>query len=139
MIMKLTMLIVWAVLAATLTLRGQDAAPAIVDLPMEKAAIITPAPSPAPLPEVPELSQLDQVFKQTSLGKAADQYRLRIEWRKLENRVAHEPAVVAAKTAAQSARTDLEKRERLRNYYNIYYGRMRAGIKRGNEKCPRHF
>ena len=32
----------------------------------------------------------------------------------------------AAKAFAQSARTDLEKRNRLRNYYNIYYERMTA-------------
>ncbi len=126
MIMKSTMLIVCAVSAGTLTLRGQDAAPAIVDLPTEKTVTATPAASPSPIPEVPELSQLDQAFKQTSLGKAADQYRLRIEWRKLLNRVGHEPGVIAAKTAAESSRTDLEKRERLRDYYNIYYGRMRA-------------
>jgi hypothetical protein len=107
-------------------LHGQDAAPSIVNLPTEKTQTATSAPSPSPIPEVPELSQLDQVFKQTSLGKAADQYRLRIQWRGLENRVVHEPAVMAAKAAAESARTDLEKRERLRDYYNIYYGRMRA-------------
>jgi hypothetical protein len=122
--MKLTMLIVCALLGATFTLRGQDAAPAIVDLPTEKTQ--TPAPSPSPIPEVPELSQLDQAFKQTSLGKAADEYRVRVEWRRLQNLVVDEPAVVAAKAAAQAARTDLEKRDRLRDYYNIYYGRMRS-------------
>jgi len=30
------------------------------------------------------------------------------------------------KEASKTARTDLEKRERLRDYYEIYYGRMRA-------------
>jgi hypothetical protein len=34
--------------------------------------------------------------------------------------------VQAAKTYAQSARTDLEKRHRLREYYDIYYQRMAA-------------
>jgi hypothetical protein len=124
--MKLTMLIVYALIGATFTLRGQDAAPAIVDLPTEKTQAPTPAPSPSAIPEVPELSQLDQAFKQSSLGKAADEYRVRVEWRRLQNRVVDEPDIVAAKAAAQSARTDLEKRDRLRDYYNIYYGRMRA-------------
>jgi hypothetical protein len=122
--MKLTMLIVYALLGAALTLRGQDAAPAIVDLPTEKTQ--TAPPSPSPIQDVPELSQLDQAFKQSSLGKAADEYRVRVEWRRLQNRVVDEPDIVAAKAAAQSARTDLEKRDRLRDYYNIYYGRMRA-------------
>jgi hypothetical protein len=112
--------------ATQFVLRGQDAAPAIVDLPTEKTQTPSPAPSPSPIPEVPELSQLDQAFKQTSLGKAADEYRLRVEWRRLQNLVAHEPEIVSAKEAAQSARTDLEKREKLRGYYNAYYGRMRA-------------
>ena len=111
--------------AMPLVLRGQDAAPAIVDLPTEKTQTPSPAPSPSPIPEVPELSQLDQAFKQTSLGKAADEYRLRVEWRRLQNRVADEPEIVNAKEAARSARTDLEKREKLRDYYNVYYGRMR--------------
>src|SRR6202171_2152195 len=112
--------------ATHLVLRGQDAAPAIVDLPTEKTQTPSPASSPSPIPEVPELSQLDQAFKQTSLGKAADEYRLRVEWRRLQNRVADEPEIVNAKEAAHSARTDLEKRDRLRDYYNVYYGRMRA-------------
>ena len=126
MIMRVTILIVCALLGATFTLRGQDAAPAIVDLPTEKTQTPSPAPSPSPIPEVPELSQLDQAFKQTSLGKAADEYRLRVEWRRLQNLVTHEPDIVSAKEAAQSARTDLEKREKLRDYYNVYYGRMRV-------------
>jgi hypothetical protein len=34
--------------------------------------------------------------------------------------------VRAAKAAAQATRTDLEKRNRLRDYYNVYYERMSA-------------
>src|SRR5690349_147307 len=79
-----------------------------------------------PNTNVPELSQLDQVFKQTSLGKEADERRLHLEWRQLANRVVNDPEVIAAKKSAASARTDLEKRERLRTYYDIYYGKMRA-------------
>jgi hypothetical protein len=40
--------------------------------------------------------------------------------------VVNDPEVVAAKKAAESSRTDLEKRQRLRDYYNIYYERMKA-------------
>jgi hypothetical protein len=79
-----------------------------------------------PQPNVPDLSDLDQAFRQSSLGKEADERRLHLEWRQLANRVGDDPQVVAAKKSAESARTDLEKRERLRNYYEIYYGKMRA-------------
>lgn len=90
-------------------------------------ATATPANVQAtPSPSVPELSQIDQIFKQTSLGKEADERRLHMEWRQLANRVINDPEVVAAKKSAESARTDLEKRERLRTYYNVYYGKMRA-------------
>jgi len=40
--------------------------------------------------------------------------------------VVNDPEIVAAKKSAAAARTDLEKRERLRTYYNLYYGKMRA-------------
>jgi hypothetical protein len=83
-------------------------------------------PAPTPQPSVPELSQIDEVFKRTSLGKEADERRLHLEWRQLANRVVNDPEIVAAKKSAESARTDLEKRERLRTYYNTYYGKMRG-------------
>ena len=91
--------------------------------PVERAAS---AATPADTPRLPELSQLDEVFKQSSIGKAADESRIRIEMRKLQNQVVNDPAVVAAKAAAESAPTDLQKRDRLRDYYKIYYGNMRA-------------
>ena len=82
--------------------------------------------SPAPTAKLPERSQIDEIFKQTSLGKEADEQRLHIEWRQLENQVANDRDIVAAKQAAAAARTDSEKRDRLRDYYHIYYERMRV-------------
>ena len=55
-----------------------------------------------------------------------EEQRLHLEWRKLKNRVAGEPAIVGAKKAADAAPTDLEKRNLMRTYYQIYYGRMQA-------------
>ncbi len=104
-------------------IHAQDAAQPNVDLGARETET---APEKTPPPDVPELSQLDQAFKQTSLGKASDEYRTRIEWRNLQNEAINNPEVIAAKKAAESARTDLEKRDRLRDYYEIYYGRMRA-------------
>ena len=51
---------------------------------------------------------------------------MHIEWRQLQNQIVNEPDIVAAKRLAESARTDLEKRQRLRDYYDLYYGRMRV-------------
>src|SRR5437867_7370455 len=114
-----------------LALQAQELAPSSVDLtpnPKEQSVLAaTPTPTPASeLPELPELSQLDEVFKQTSLGKTADEFRMHIEWRRLRNRVANDPEVIAARKAADAARTDLEKRERIRRYYKVFYARMEA-------------
>jgi hypothetical protein len=83
------------------------------------------APSASPEAKIPERAQIDEIFKQTSLGKEADERRLHIEWRQLQNQVVNDRDIVAAKQAADTARTDFEKRERLRDYYNLYYGRLR--------------
>jgi hypothetical protein len=126
--MKIFGLIISATLAAVPGLYAQDAAPPSVDL-YEGQEQLQPTPSPVPPngPELPEISQLDQAFsKPRSLGKAADEARVHVEWRQLKNRTVNDPEVQAAKAYAQAARTDLEKRNRLRNYYNVYYERMSA-------------
>ena len=120
------------VCGATCLLPGQ----VLTDSELQSTPTIAPRPeskpSPTPIPDIigdpaiPERAQIDQVFKQTSLGKEADERRLHIEWRELANRVVNDPDVLAAKKAADAAHTDLEKRQRLRAYYDLYYGRMRA-------------
>src|SRR6266550_2794566 len=98
----------------------------VVALAVHRQEAVAPLPEPNG-PELPEISQLDQTFsKPKSLGKEADELRVHVEWRQLENRTVNDPAVQAAKAYAQAARTDLEKRNRLRDYYNIYYQRMSA-------------
>jgi hypothetical protein len=86
----------------------------------------TPIPRVTAEPTIPERAQIDEVFKQTSLGKEADERRLHLEWRELANRVVNDPDILAAKRAADAAHTDLEKRQRLRAYYDLYYGKMRS-------------
>jgi len=111
---------------AALILHAQEAAPPSVDLYEEQPeAPIIPSPPPNG-PELPELKQLDETFKPPSLGTDADATKMRVEWRQLRNRTVNDPTVQAAKAFAQAARTDLEKRNRLRDYYNIYYQRMSA-------------
>lgn len=97
--------------------------------PQESA---TPQISPAPpqneatAPRIPSLDELDQAFKQSSLGKAADEARLHAQWRELSNRIINDRDLVEARAKAGKARTDLEKRQRLRAYYTMFYDRMRA-------------
>jgi hypothetical protein len=129
---KLGMKVFGSIISATLTLAilslyAQDAAPPSVDL-YEGQEQLEPTPSVPPNgPELPEISQLDQNFsKPRSLGKEADEARVHVAWRQLRNRTVNDPEVQAAKAYAQAARTDLEKRNRLRNYYNVYYERMSA-------------
>lgn len=115
-----------ALLIAALMMHGQEAAPPSVDLfPEQQEEDMTPSPPPNG-PELPELKQLDDSFKPKSLGKDADALRVHVLWRELKNRTANDPDVQAAKKYAQAARTDLEKRKRLRDYYEVYYQRMSA-------------
>ena len=114
-----------ALLIATLMLHGQEAAPPSVDLFPEQEE--EPSPTPPPNgPDLPELKQLDDSFKPKSLGKDADALQVHALWRQLKNRTVNDPEVQAAKKYAQAARTDLEKRKRLNDYYEVYYKRMSA-------------
>jgi len=127
--MKISGSIISAMLGSTvLTLRAQDAAPPSVDLysgQTQPKAAVTPPPEPNG-PDLPAVWQLDEAFKQSSWGKEADERRVHIEWRQLKNQVANDPSVRAAEAATHTAHTDLEKRQRLRAYYDVYYGRMSA-------------
>jgi hypothetical protein len=109
--------------AGRMNLRAQDAAQPEVSV-SPAAVEQTPPPLPSPTPTLPELSALDQAFDQTGLGKDADDMKMRIELRNLQNQVALDPEVLAAKAAAEAAPTDLEKREKLREYYDLNYGLM---------------
>jgi hypothetical protein len=81
---------------------------------------------PALAKTAPALSELDAAFQKSPLAKEAEEQRLHLEWRQLQNRTAHDPEVVSAKAATTTAKTDREKRVRLRAYYNIYYAHMQA-------------
>src|SRR5213592_350048 len=123
---KYGLIILGMVLGAVLIICAQEAAPPSVDLyEALPEATVTPTVPPNG-PELPELKQLDATFKPPNLGADAEWTKLRVEWRQLRNRTVNDPEVQAAKAYAQSARTDLEKRNRLRNYYNVYYERMSA-------------
>lgn len=93
------------------------------------AADVTPVRKhalPATARTAVPISQLDAAFQRSPLAQAAEEQRLHLEWRQLQNRTALDPEVVAAKKATTRTKTDLEKRARLRVYYNVYYAHMRA-------------
>jgi hypothetical protein len=116
-----------ALLIAALVVQGQEAAPPSVNLLPDQGQPEEEEPSPSLPPngpELPELKQLDESFKPKSLGKDADALRVHVLWRELKNRTVNDPEVQAAKKYALAARTDLEKRKRLRTYYDVYYQRM---------------
>ena len=113
-----------AALVPVTAIAQEAAPPAITPAPTPAEAEPTIVPMPSPTPILPELSALDQAFNQTGLGKDADEMRMRVELRKLQNEAANDPAVIAAKAAANAAPTDLEKRDRLREYYELNYGLM---------------
>jgi hypothetical protein len=133
------MWIVFALLVLTIAIPvlAQDAAQPAVNLPTGPAEQSTPLPIPSATPALPELSALDQAFdqSQTGLGKDVEEMRTRIELRKLQNQVARDPAVLAAKAAAERAPTDLEKRELLREYYNINFALMAQKASNPAEKA----
>src|SRR6266513_840700 len=76
---------------------------------------ISPAPpqNEGPAPRIPAIEELDEA-------------RLHAQWRELSNRIINDRDLAEARANASRARTDLEKRQRLRAYYTLFYDRMRA-------------
>lgn len=118
--------------AAEAQLAASEAAPSPAPtVAVEPPSLIPPNILPAPellppMPTAPELQQLGTLFKQSSLGKAADEYRLHVQMVELETRIRNDQDLHDLKAAAQRAPTDLERRHRLRTYYERYYSKLRA-------------
>jgi hypothetical protein len=99
----------------------------IPDIPLTvEPTPLVPNASVAPKKNVPSITELDAAFQHSSLGQAAEEQRLHLEWRKLKNSASDDPEVVAAKKAIGSARTDLDKRNLMRAYYKVFYAHMQA-------------
>jgi len=101
----------------------------IPDIPMTvEPSPLVPNTSATPKKNLPSISELDTAFQHSSLGQAAEEQRLHLEWRKLKNRASLDPEVIAAKKAVETARprTDLEKRNLMRNYYKVFYAHILA-------------
>jgi hypothetical protein len=99
----------------------------IPDIPMSvEPTPLVPNTAATPKKTLPSITELDAAFQHSSLGQVAEEQRLHMEWRKLQNRASLDPAVIAAKKAIPSARTDVDKRNLRRAYYKIYYANMQA-------------
>ena len=87
---------------------------------------ILPPPSSLPkIPSAPDLKAISAFFKQTSLGKQADEQRLHLETSKLETQIRNDPELHRLQADALQQRTDLERRHHLRIYYQVYYKKLR--------------
>ena len=90
---------------------------------------ILPGPGLGSLPKAPlspDLKLLNDLFQQTTLGVIADDHRLHVQAALLEERIRNDRQLHELKAAADRAPTDLERRHRLRTYYQTYYQRLRA-------------
>ena len=90
---------------------------------------ILPGPGGGALPQIPagpDLQKLNEVFKQTTLGKVADDYRLHLQMTQLETHIRNDTDLHAVRASADRAHTDLERRHRLKAYYQLYYKKLIA-------------
>ncbi|MBA3831183.1 MAG: hypothetical protein H0X34_04690 [Chthoniobacterales bacterium] len=101
--------------------------------PIEPPSLIPPNSLPGPdaaslplAPAAPELQQLLDLFKKSSLGKTADEHRLHIQMAELETHIRNDEDLHQLKRSAQGGGTDLERRHWLRAYYELYYRKLRA-------------
>src|SRR5205809_7564643 len=74
-----------------------------------------PAQNEGPAPRIPAIEELDQAFKQTSLGKAMDEARLHAQWRERSKRIINDRDLVEARARAGKANAGVENRQRLRD------------------------
>ncbi len=78
------------------------------------------------MPAAADLQMLNALFKQSSLGKAADEYRLHVQVVRLESQIRNDAELQTMRASAEQTSTDLEKRKRLKAYYHQYYSRLRT-------------
>ncbi len=78
------------------------------------------------MPAGPELEKLNELFKRATLGKTADEHRLHVQMAALEVGIRNDEDLHALKAVAFQAPTDLERRDRLKTYYQAYYAKLQA-------------
>ena len=101
-------------------------------MPSKPAQLLLP---PTDLPLIPEIPQpmekprsqsVESPIKRrdSATSAAEDLVKQRIRMREAKTKVQREPAVQAEWDRAAAVRTDYEKREALKSYYRLLYGRM---------------
>ncbi len=103
---------------------SEQATPAAPQLIPPISSSPSTMPGAPPIPNPPTIPQLDEAFKTTPLSVAAENARHQVEWRDLRNRLVSNPQIKTALATAETARTDLEKRQLLKKYYELYFGKM---------------
>src|SRR2546430_16189392 len=104
-------LIAVAMRIATTSLFAQAAVSSSTNPQESPAPQISPTPpqNEGPAPRIPAIEELDQAFKQSSLGKAADEARLHAQWREVSNRLIHDPDFVEARAKSSKGKTEFGK------------------------------
>jgi len=112
--------------APQLELAPTEAPAADSELPLiPEAPATVPKPPGRAIPQRPtETSKAPAIEKKSKTETASDELRQRIRFREVKTRALRDPAVQAEWERAQRAGTDFEKREALKNYYKLLYGRM---------------
>jgi hypothetical protein len=88
----------------------------------ENLGLIPEAPEPAKKPKGEALVEPTKKVDRTTA--AENELAARVRLRELTTRVRQEPNVAAEWDRAQTARTDFDKRDALKNYYKLLYDRI---------------
>ena len=90
----------------------------------ETLPLIPDAPASAEKPAGRAITE-PRVEKRSKTEAAADEVQQRVRFREVKTRALKDPAVQTEWERAHAMRTDYEKREALKSYFNRLYGRMR--------------
>ena len=90
----------------------------------EPLPLIPDAPAPIEKPAGRAIRE-PRVEKRSKTETAADEIQQRVRFREVKTRALKDPAVQTEWERAHNMRTDYEKREALKSYFNRLYGRMR--------------
>lgn len=91
--------------------------------PAEDLPLIPETPEPTAKPATRAIPEA-KGEKKSQTEIAAGELQQRIRLRQLKTRASRDPAVMADLERANAARTDFEKREAMRSYYQRLFGRM---------------
>lgn len=98
--------------------------PAQIMPPPAGLPLIPEIPMPPPLPPTRSRPESPIRKRDSATADAEDAVKQRIRIREAKTKAQRDPAIQAEWDRAESLRTDYEKREAMKNYYRLLYGRM---------------